>query len=440
MNIKKFLAVSTLSLVSVASMAATQSLQSEINNTVTSSSQYFNAKIHVNFEESNHFYAEAEHQDNSCEVNIGYNKNGDVETLSMNDEFAQLTKLVDPKQLSMEREIVLLHEMSHCQFYKVNNQIQIPNKDKEFNNTFNYIVKSLGDRYYKAGNGFETEAPNYYKTLNETYADTSALIILIKKYESKDNLAKGEINNPDLVAVINSFETQRKASALDYRLRNVNTHNILFDSHNTSKTFDYLLTSDNIKKLNNIESPENLQKFALEIANQSTFDTFLSTPKIFQKTFANNAIDEKLESLYKGYEEFFNIKTTTENSRNMIINLFAEKSTYYKYNFKFNSDNLMADVFKTKDRVLNDIYNVVDIPMQPGDITPAVAVNKLREIPFTSHEQSLLEQSQNFIDKFRNEYIDKTTNIENKEQIESNISSLRAKFLETSKTKKLTIQ
>ena len=251
MKIQKFLAVSLLSIASVASMAATQSFQQEINNTVSSTRDYFSSKINVNYSESNHFYAEAEHQDKSCKVNIGFNKNGDVETLSMNKEFAELTKLLNPKQLSIERELVLLHEMSHCQFYEVKDQIEIPGQSKKFNETFNYIVKSLGDRYYKAGNGFDTEAPNYHKTLNETYADTSAMIILLKKYETKENLAKGEINNPDLVDVINSFKTQRESSALEYRLQNVKKHNILFDVHNTYHTFELLLTKDNLKKIIN---------------------------------------------------------------------------------------------------------------------------------------------------------------------------------------------
>jgi len=130
MKIQKFLAVSLLSIASVASMAATQSFQQEINNTVSSTRDYFSSKINVNYSESNHFYAEAEHQDKSCKVNIGFNKNGDVETLSMNKEFAELTKLVNPKQLSIERELVLLHEMSHCQFYEVKDQIEIPGQSK----------------------------------------------------------------------------------------------------------------------------------------------------------------------------------------------------------------------------------------------------------------------------------------------------------------------
>lgn len=440
MKIQKFLAVSLLSIASVASMAATQSFQQEINNTVSSTRDYFSSKINVNYSESNHFYAEAEHQDKSCKVNIGFNKNGDVETLSMNKEFAELTKLVNPKQLSIERELVLLHEMSHCQFYEVKDQIEIPGQSKKFNETFNYIVKSLGDRYYKAGNGFETEAPNYHKTLNETYADTSAMIILLKKYETKENLFNGEIKNSDLIDVINSFKTQREISALETRLQNVKKHNILFDVHNTYHTFELLLTKDNLKKINEIKSPEELQDFALNIANKATFETFLNTPKVFQKTFSNNAINEKLESHYKGYEDFFFVKTNHEKEQNFIFNLLSEKSTYYKYHFKHNSDNLMADVLKTKDEIFNKSFTVVELPTKPGEITPAVAVEKLRDISFTSDEKSLIDQSQNFIDKFRNEHISKTTDIENKDEIQNKISSLRNKFLETSKTKKLEIK
>jgi len=80
------------------------------------------------------------------------------------------------------------------------------------------------------------------------------------------------------------------------------------------------------------------------------------------------------------------------------------------------------------------------LPTKPGEITPAVAVEKLRDISFTSDEKSLIDQSQNFIDKFRNEHISKTTDIENKDEIQNKISSLRNKFLETSKTKKLEIK
>lgn len=440
MKIQKFLAVSLLSIVSVASMAATQSFQQEINNTVSSTKNYFSSKINVNYSESDRFYAEAEHKANSCEVTIGFNHDGNIETLSMNYEFAELTKLVNPKQVSILRDIVLLHEMSHCQFYNVKNQIKIPEKSDQFNETFNYIVKSLGERYYKAGNGFETEAPNYYKTLNETYADTSAIIILLKKYETKENLSKGEINNTDLVDVINSFKTQREISALETRLQNVKKHNILFDVHNTYHTFELLLTKDNLKKINEIKSPEELQDFALNIANKATFETFLNTPKVFQKTFSNNAINEKLESLYKGYEDFFLLKTNHEKEQNVIFNLLSEKSTYYKYHFKYNSDNLMADALKTKDEVLNKTFNVVELPMKPNEITPAVAVEKLREIPFSNKEFSLIFQSQNFIDKFRSEYISQTTDTENKDDIQEKIFLLRSKFLETSKTKKLDIK
>ena len=266
------------------------------------------------------------------------------------------------------------------------------------------------------------------------------MIIFLKKYETKENLAKGEINNPDLVDVINSFKTQREISALEYRLQNVKKHNILFDVHNTYHTFELLLTKDNLKIINNIQSSNELQKFALDIANKATFETFLNTPKVFSKTFSNNAIDEKLDSLYKGYEDFFYVKTKHEKEQNFIFNLLSEKSTYYKYHFKHNSDNLMADVFKTKDEVFNKSFTVVEMPTKPGEITPSIAIEKLRDIPFTSDEKSLIDQSQNFIDKFRNEHISKTTDIENKEIVENRISSLRNQFLETSKTKKLKLQ
>jgi len=133
-------------------------------------------------------------------------------------------------------------------------------------------------------------------------------------------------------------------------------------------------------------------------------------------------------------------KTNHEKEQSFIFNLLSEKSTYYKYHFKHNSYNLMADVLKTKDEIFNKSFTVVELPTKPGEITPAVAVEKLRDISFTSDEKSLIDQSQNFIDKFRNEHISKTTDIENKDEIQNKISSLRNKFLETSKTKKLDIK
>jgi len=95
------------------------------------------------------------------------------------------------------------------------------------------------------------------------------MIILLKKYETKENLFNGEIKNSDLIDVINSFKTQREISALETRLQNVKKHNILFDVHNTYHTFELLLTKDNLKKINEIKSPEELQDFALNIANKT---------------------------------------------------------------------------------------------------------------------------------------------------------------------------
>lgn len=178
---------------------------------------------------------------NGCHIFLDFNKNGLID-ITENSRVLSHIHLENDTQIKMFEQFVALHEHYHCEFGHIESPVLLDGKDQNFNQKLNYILK---DQF-----SFSNVSQfSYIDTLNENFADVSAVIALIKEY--------GE-NNSDLLSTIYSISLQRHAQYFE-------SPN---DSHITHFSLLMLLEHDNIEKILHIKNMNEFQQLALSISNK----------------------------------------------------------------------------------------------------------------------------------------------------------------------------
>lgn len=239
---------------------------------------------------------------NSCDVTITLSKTGDRAYLSQRNDIKDLTSPKNENQKKISREFMLLHEVSHCQFETFNDVFLIKNNPQ--------LQKEV-NFYFKHAEGSSSSASPYL-LLNENFSDTYAAIQLLKIYG----------DTKDVKHVINQISLERQ----DDDLLRPSIEPI--DSHYTHFSLLEVLKEESINKIKSISQPEELMRFALEIANKGTF-TVLST------------YQDSLDSLFE--KESMLESTLMNVHNNSIINFLA--SNDFKNKSKLIKENITELTF-----------------------------------------------------------------------------------------------
>lgn len=194
-----------------------------------------------------------------CKMTLSFDELGNLPYLGQDNQLMKLTQFQNEKQKDIARKFVALHEHSHCEFSSIKNPIQLPSATPEFNKKINYFLKEIEVVNVDWGTG--GKELNYIKTLNESYSDVSAMVILIKEYG---------VNDPDLKFVLKALEAQRHDSYLQKGA----------DEHNTHMAIETLLKKENLAQIERIDSDVKLKDFSLKIANEGV-QTLMSERKEF---------------------------------------------------------------------------------------------------------------------------------------------------------------
>ncbi len=231
----------------------------------------------------NYFYRKL----GQCFVEVNFNEKGQTPSLGKDQELNFLTSAQNDLQQKMTREFIVLHEHNHCEFSNFDNPIQF----KTSHNS-NYVLQGLRDL-----SGIELFS-NYSEVVNEGFADVSASIAILKEYGFK---------NENALHVIEAIKVQRKDNYIQTKL----------DSHFSHHALEELLKPENLNKINKMSDPNEIKKFALDIANKGAALTFYEKPAMRDATFHEKALfgsvaaevgrlifikDKNLADLEPGYE------------------------------------------------------------------------------------------------------------------------------------------
>lgn len=228
-----------------------------------------------------------------CKINLTFDKFGNIPYAGEDKELMSLTKFKNEIQKDIARKFVALHEQSHCEFTNINEPVKLRNVSENLNQNINFLLKDLEVMNFENSNG-GTEL-NYLGTLNESYADVSAMIVLIIEYGT---------NNQDLNYVFEAIEAQRYDSYLKKGA----------EVHNTHMAIRKVVTNENIKKISEIKNKLDFQKIALSIANEGVQSLMTQRKDFLEKSLSrNNFARSVLVNMLKiiKYESLSNIDKKT---------------------------------------------------------------------------------------------------------------------------------
>lgn len=200
----------------------------------------------------------------ACKVNLSFDKFGNTPYLGHDDQLMNLTKFQNERQKEMARQFVALHEQSHCEFGTINHPVLLKNANKELISKSNYLLKDMEVMNIDWGNG--GQQLNYIGTLNESYSDVSAMILMIKEYGVSDS---------DLRFVLKAIEVQRNDNYLQKGA----------EEHDTHIAIKKLFEKDNLEKIANLNDRKSFQQFALEISNDGVQNLMTQRKDFTEKTF-----------------------------------------------------------------------------------------------------------------------------------------------------------
>lgn len=225
------------------------------------------AKKDVEKEEYNLTENHSTRLSNICKIELSFDNKGGIPYLGEDKQLMDLTKFTNENQKDIARKFVALHEQSHCEFSAIKDPIKFKNSTNDFNETSNQFLKDFEVMNLNFGSG--GDQLNYITTLNESYADVSAMTILIKEYG---------YDNPDLKYVLKAIEVQRNDNYLQNGA----------EVHNTHVSIKNLLNTENLEKIKDIKSKEKFQEFALSIANEGVQNLMTQRKDFTEKSLTSD--------------------------------------------------------------------------------------------------------------------------------------------------------
>lgn len=208
-------------------------------------------------EQTNHSYPTI---GGECEVTVTFSQDGRAPFLGFTEDLYKMTAPQTQSQQELLREAVELHEASHCEFNHFANPILVhdnPELEKKMNYYFSY-----GFSNGSGVSGIKT-------TLNETFADTYALIQMMKIHG----------DNTDMQWLFKSMASQRE----EMTLKNGRKDNL--ESHSSQFAIEELMRPDIKEIINQTDSPEQLKQLALEISNHSVQKLYHTYDKLGERAY-----------------------------------------------------------------------------------------------------------------------------------------------------------
>lgn len=289
-----------------------------------------------------------------CKVNLSFDKLGNTPYLGHDDQLMNLTKFQNERQKEMARQFVALHEQSHCEFGSINNPVTLKNASEEVVAKSNYFLKDMEVMNVDWGNG--GGQLNYVGTLNESYADVSAMMLMIKEYG---------LNDSDLRFVLKAVEVQRHDNYLQKGA----------EEHDTHIAIKKLFEKENVEKIANLNDLKSFQEFALEIANDGVQNLMTQRKDFTEKTFTKDNFvfsvmvnlvrltkkevlspEEKEKFATSMWKEGVDFGLTYEIAKEMLKEADLKKANLYENNSsqeKFNSN-----IIDFAQQVMNEPVNI----------------------------------------------------------------------------------
>jgi hypothetical protein len=256
------------------------------------------------------------HDNGVCDVNITYSQDGRSAFLGYTDELEKLSSPETEAQLKLNREMVLLHEMSHCEFAKMHNPLLVDG-NPQLQEKMNYFFK-----YSSSSDDNTGTASSMMSTLNENFADTYAVVQMIKIHGL----------TPDMTRMIHSMGAQRQEKTLTQGEKD----NV--EAHATQNAMREVLEPSTLAKIQGTNDPEALKHIALEIANHSVGKLYSTYFDISEHTHDLTSFEDGVLNMVKNRIAQANI--TTGAPMDSLQNSFDNASTSFAVKV---SDMVMAN-------------------------------------------------------------------------------------------------
>lgn len=200
-----------------------------------------------------------------CKINLAVDNFGNIPFLGHDKELMDVTKFQNERQKEIARQFIALHEQSHCEFGSIANPVVLKGANAQLVAQSNMFLKDFEVMNINWGSG--GKELNYLTTVNESYSDVSAMIVLIQEYGA---------NDPDLKYVLKAIEVQRNDNYLQ----------VGAEVHDTHIAIQKLLTPKNIEKIDTLKDAKSLKAFALEIANDGVQNLMTQRKEFADKAFS----------------------------------------------------------------------------------------------------------------------------------------------------------
>lgn len=194
-----------------------------------------------------------------CEVYLSHNKDtglGEGLTSPENKPLIQKILGFTEAEEELRNEFVLGHEVSHCGFPNIKDPFRIKGHSA-LSAQLNKVYADTAQRTIKSSNGFGEAVPVHglADALNESFADTTSAINLLKKYNGSDEVkvflqkisAERELNN-------------QITSPLDKEL---------IDAYDLGAATKNVLKPENLQRILSTDNPDELRDIAIELSNNS---------------------------------------------------------------------------------------------------------------------------------------------------------------------------
>lgn len=279
-------------------------------------------KIHERSED----YTANTRADGKCEIIISLNSEGYVDyagSMENRLEFHHITIPQNQQEAEIMRQIMVLHEASHCEFSNFQEPLLVKGMP-QLQKNLNYLYKNSSFSQSKfSHNEQEQKNSSIYQLLNENFADTYAAIQIIKLHGAK----------PQVLNMLLRFKVQRHEQSLLF------SRSYGLESHDSHFALEEILEPDNIQKILNTDDAQELKIIALEIANNSIGKVLVnhSFEQAINKKSIIRGIVETIDRIK--FQEF----VIANNQFNRITN----------YQFHINENN--SFIFKVAKAIKSDI-------------------------------------------------------------------------------------
>lgn len=201
-----------------------------------------------------------------CQVTVTFSKDGRAPFLGFTEDLYKITAPQNAAQQEILREAVELHEASHCEFNHFANPIMVQG-NPELQNKMNY--------YFSYGSTSGDGVSGIRSTLNETFADTYALIQMMKIHG----------DNADMQWLFKSLASQREEMTLK------NGRKDSLESHSSQFAIEELMRPEVKDIIAHTNNPEELKQLALKISNYSVQKLYNTYSKLGEKAYGLDVIN-----------------------------------------------------------------------------------------------------------------------------------------------------